>query len=324
MSVRLSIVVPTYRRSELLARCLAALVEQDLDADAYEIVVADDAASTQTWDQVVRIGAAARMKLRYVAVQGNHGPAAARNAGWKMADGEVIAFTDDDTIPEAGWAPAGLAAFERNAELAAATGRTDVPLRPIPTDYERNESGLATAEFITANCFIRRSVLEALDGFDERFRRAWREDSDLHFALLERGLPIVKVPTAVIAHPIRPAPWGLCIRMQEKVRFDALLFKKHPALYRQKIGRFAPAIYYAIVATLTLGLACGIAGWPLFALGCLLAWAILTLLLAVRRLRGNSLAPTHIAEMLATSAVLPPLSLFWRLRGAVQFRAPFW
>jgi len=318
VSVRLSIVVPTYRRRELLGRCLAALAGQDLDADRYEIVVADDAASEDTRTQVV--GLAARVPVRYVAVRGIHGPAAARNAGWTAAVGDVIAFTDDDTIPDAGWAAAGLGAFERNPELAAVTGRTEVPLPPAPTDYQRNESGLATAEFITANCFVRRTVLESLGGFDERFTAAWREDSDLHFALLERGWPILKVPTAAVMHPIRPAQWGICLRMQRKSRFEALLFKKHPELYRSKVGRFAPPNYYALVSMIALGTGLAIAGYALAAAICLVAWAALTLRLALRRLRGNSLAPNHVAEMLFTSALLPPLSLFWRVEGALCFR----
>jgi hypothetical protein len=40
-------------------------------------------------------------------------------------------------------------------------------------------------------------------------------------------------------------------------------------------------------------------------------------------LRGNSLAPNHVAEMLFTSALLPPLSLFWRVEGALCFRVIF-
>ena len=43
--MRVSVVVPTYRRPELLDRCLAALAAQDFDGAVYEILIADDAAS---------------------------------------------------------------------------------------------------------------------------------------------------------------------------------------------------------------------------------------------------------------------------------------
>lgn len=321
--MRLSIVVPTYNRPELLGRCAAALIAQDLDLRAFEIIIADDAASEATRAQVEAIAAQAPVPVYHVPVTGRHGPAAARNAGWRSARGEVIAFTDDDTIPDSSWAAAGLGALERDPTIAAATGRTEVPLPRRPTDYERNESGLATAEFITANCFIRRSVLEAVHGFDERFRVAWREDSDLHFALLERGLKIIKAPAAAVIHPVRPAPWGVSLRQQRKNQYDALLYKKHPVLYRRKIPPGRPWDYYLIVASIIIA-AVGLAiGSTWLALAASLAWLAFTGRFLLRRLRGCTLAPAHIAEMLATSALIPPLSLYWRFYGAVRFRTWF-
>ena len=50
--MRVSVVVPTYRRAGLLDRCLAALAAQDLDPADYEILIADDAASAETRRQV--------------------------------------------------------------------------------------------------------------------------------------------------------------------------------------------------------------------------------------------------------------------------------
>src|SRR5436305_2845378 len=100
MSLRASVVVPTYRRPDLLDRCLAALVAQDLGASAYEVIIADDAASEETRHQVEKWAARDLPALRYIAVRDAHGPAAARNAGWRAAHGEVIAFTDDDTVPD--------------------------------------------------------------------------------------------------------------------------------------------------------------------------------------------------------------------------------
>jgi GT2 family glycosyltransferase len=322
MTPRVSVVVPTYRRPELLARCLAALTAQTLPRSDYEVVVADDAVSDATRAQVE--AASSPSAVRYVPVTGSHGPAAARNAGWRAARGAVIAFTDDDTVPDPGWLATGLAPFERDPELAAATGRTEVPLPPRPTDYERNESGLATAEFVTANCFVRRSALEVVGGFDERFRAAWREDSDLHFALLERGLKVVKVPDAVVVHPVRPAPWGVSLRQQRKVQYDALLYRKHSELFRRRIRRLGrPWDYYAIVASLGAGAAALAAGSAPVALAAAAAWAVLTGRFVARRLRGNTLRPSHVAEMVVTSALIPPLSVFWRLRGAARFGARF-
>lgn len=323
MSLRVSVVVPTYRRPELLARCLTALAAQEMAADSYEIVVADDAASEATRRQVEDFGTQITCVVRYVPMTAAHGPAAARNAGWRAARAPIIAFTDDDTIPDPGWLAAGAGALERDAELAAVTGQVIVPLPPRPTDYERNESGLENAEFVTANCFCRRAVLEMLDGFDERFTSAWREDSDLHFRLLESGAKLTKVPEAIVVHPVRPAPWGVSLRMQRKSQFDALVYKKHPALYRRRIARRPPLDYYGMILALAVAVASVVAAsW--FACGTGIAvWMILMARFLRRRLRGNSLAPRHVLEMLWTSLFIPFLSVFWRLYGAVRFHIMF-
>ena len=81
--IRVSVVVPTYRRADLLDRCLSALDAQDLDPRAYEVLVADDAGSEGTRLQVAERARSMRPAVRYVAVSGRHGPAAARNAGWR-------------------------------------------------------------------------------------------------------------------------------------------------------------------------------------------------------------------------------------------------
>jgi glycosyltransferase involved in cell wall biosynthesis len=319
--VSVSVVIPTYRRPDLLARCLTAVTAQDFDPADYEVIVADDAADDATRRQVEDIASTARPAVRYVAVSGGHGPAATRNRGWHAARGDVIAFTDDDTIPDPGWLRAGLAVIAAGAD--AVTGRTVVPLPPVPTDYERNESGLGQSEFITANCFVRRDALKAVGGFDERFTAAWREDSDLHFALIERRARIATAPDAVVVHPVRPARWGVSLRLQRKSRFDALLCKKHPRLFRDRIRPGRPWNYYVIVAALAAGSAAAVAGVGPVVPVAAAVWLALTGRFIARRLRGTSRAPRHVAEMIVTSALIPPLSVFWRLYGAVRFRVWF-
>src|SRR4051794_28592888 len=124
--VRVSVVVPTYRRPELLGRSLAALVAQDFDPSAFEVLICDDAGSEDTRRQVESIAAGSRPTIRYLPVMGRHGPAAARNVGWRAARGAIIAFTDDDCIPEPRWLSEAEAAFE--GDVAAVSGRVVVPL----------------------------------------------------------------------------------------------------------------------------------------------------------------------------------------------------
>lgn len=323
MSLRVSVVVPTYRRPELLGRCLAALAAQTMQVDNYEILIADDAASPATRRQVEEFADKVCCIIRYLPIMVTHGPAAARNAGWRAARTPLIAFTDDDTVPDAGWLAAGAGALERDGELAAVTGQVIVPLPPAPTDYQRNEAGLETAAFVTANCFCRRDILEALGGFDERFTSAWREDSDLHFRLLARGAKLRKEPAAIVVHPVRPAPWGISLRMQRKSLFDALLYKKHPALYRKHIRRWPPLDYYGIIFSAAVAVAAAVLGKWIACAVVVAVWMGLMGRFLGRRLRGNSRRPAHVLEMLVTSLFIPYLSVFWRLYGAVKFRVWF-
>jgi GT2 family glycosyltransferase len=316
----MSVVVPTYQRQDLLERCLVALLAQDYPADRYEIIVADDGPSEATRDLVARFAAQCPNgpALVYVPVVGTQGPAAARNRGWERARAEVIAFTDDDTVPAPMWLTEGEKVMAGGP--AAAMGRIEMPLPPNPTDFELDSSGLTRAEFATANCFVRKSVLKEIGGFDERFTMAWREDSDLQFMLLSRGHTIVNAPAALVVHPVRSAPRGVSVSQQKKVCFDALLHKKHPTLFRERIRRGPPWSYIVIVLSL-LALIIALAidnaalGWV-----ALTVWAALTLRFFALRIRHTSRDPAHVIEMLVTSILIPPLSIFWGIVGALRFR----
>src|SRR5690606_19736650 len=210
------------------------------------------------------------------------------------------AFTDDDTIPGPDWLKAGLKRFVYGAD--AVTGKIIMPIADPPTDYELDASGLTRAEFVTANCFVRHDLLVATGGFDERYTAAWREDSDLHFALLERQARIVPAPDAIVVHPVRPARPGVSLGQQRKVMFDALLYKKWPRLYRERIRQHLPWLYFGIVASLAVALIALLAGRMAVAATAFALWLAGTLWFAWQRLRHTAHTPRHIAEMLATSA----------------------
>jgi glycosyltransferase involved in cell wall biosynthesis len=327
--VRLSVVIPTYRRPALIVRCLEALVAQRFDAAAFEVIVVDDGRTADTEAAVEGVAKAhPTHAIRYLRPKGGNGPAAARNAGWQAARAPVVAFTDDDTVPDPDW----LGAAERVLEpdVVAVSGRVVVPAPnpPVsgvaapPTDHELMTRGLESAEFVTANAFVRRSALIEVGGFDERFKRAWREDSDLQFSLLDKGR-IVRCEEAVVEHPVRAEAWGVSLRQQKNVFYDALLYKKHPRLYRERILAAPPWDYYAVVAlsiAAAVFLATGVIGSAVVSAAIAL---VLIGALARRRLRRTSHAPAHVLEMIVTSIAIPFLSVYWRLRGAIHFRVGY-
>lgn len=318
---RISVVVPTRDRPDALGRCLDALLAQDL-SDGYEVIVVDDAASPATRRQIGALAAhSSPGYLRYVAVTGNHGPAAARNAGWRLARGAHVAFTDDDCIPDTSWLRQGLEVFVDG--VAGASGRVVVPLRRTPTDYERNAGQLRHSEFVTANSFYRRDALEAAGGFDERFTLPWREDTDLYFRLLRSGANLTHAPHALVTHPVRQVCFGISLAQQRKSMFNALLFKNHSRLYREKVQPAPPWRYYRIMGFALTSAALALAGRPRHSSLAVTIWGVLTARFCLQRLRGASHHPHHILEMVLTSILIPPLAIFWRLLGAVRFRVRF-
>jgi glycosyltransferase involved in cell wall biosynthesis len=321
---QIAVVIPTCRRPALLRRCLEALLQQSLEPRAYEVIVVDDGRSDDTREVIDELAArdANAPRLRYLRPgDGAHGPAAARNVGWRASAANVIAFTDDDTVPDRDWLLEGLRAL--GPESVAASGQVVVPLDGPLTDHARNTQGLAAAEFVTANAFVRRAALAEIGGFDERFTRAWREDSDLQFTLMERCGTVTRAARAVVAHPVRPAPWGVSLSQQRNVSFDALLYRKHPRLYRARIRRRPPWHYVAIVGSALAALLAGLLGAPALALGLAALSLAGMLAFAVYRLRGSARTPAHVAEMLVTSCAIPFLALYWRAVGVWRFRVLF-
>ena len=328
--LRLSVVIPTFRRPALIVRCLAAVVGQRLEGAAFEVIVVDDGRTPDTQAAVEAVAQAhPTHTIRYLRPHGGNGPAAARNAGWQAARAPVVAFTDDDTVPDPDWLREGERALVP-ADVVAVAGRVVVPsseapahgVAAAPTDHELMTRGLESAEFVTANAFVRRSALFEVGGFDERFKRAWREDSDLQFALLDKGR-IVRCEAAVVEHPVRAEAWGVSLRQQKNVFYDALLYKKHPRLYRERILARPPWDYYAVVAlsiAAAVFIATGVIGSAVVSVAVAL---VLVGALAVRRLRRTSHAPAHVVEMIVTSFAIPFLSVYWRLRGALHFRVGY-
>lgn len=316
---QVSVVVPTWNRPDLLERCLHALRRQTVGRDDYEIIVCDDGPTdaTRALVESMAVITGGRPRLHYVAVTATQGPAGARNAGWRRARAPLIAFTDDDTQPEPGWLEAGLAAMASGADAAA--GRIVMPLPSRPTDLELDAAKLSQVEFATANCFVRRQALDEIGGFDERYTAAWREDSDLHFNLLERGMTVTVAGDAVVVHPLRSMPFAAGLAMQKKVMFDVLLYRKFPRLYRERIRSERPWFYMAVSAALLCSAGSWLAGMPVAADSALALWALLTLYFLARRLQNSAFTVRNAMELLVTSVAIPPLSIFWRLVGALRF-----
>ncbi|MGF7214082.1 glycosyltransferase involved in cell wall biosynthesis [Spirosoma lacussanchae] len=321
-SVRCSVVIPTYQRLPLLNRCLDALSQQTLSTDAFEVIVVDDGNQLAVAEAIMAFCRRTGIQTHYLGQRTRRGPAAARNRGWLSARAPIVAFTDDDCLPQPDWLSAALAQFDQGVTVV--TGRLQMPLPDQPTYHDRTTAFLETAEFITANCFCRKSALDQVGGFEESFAIAWREDSDLQFKLLQAGHVPSPCPEAVVIHPMRPAPWYAPLRDERKNQYDALLFKRHPQLFRQRIPAYRGLVvrYYATVLGGTVGVlglllghtATALAGWG--------SWLILGGWLVAERWPAEP-TQARIRQTVLTALATPFLSIYWRLYGAIKYRVAY-
>lgn len=319
MDKKITVVIPSYQRPELLSRCLRALEDQEFDKSAFDVIVVSDGPDKYTRQLACSWKYAGLIDVSYMALPAKKGPAAARNAGWRASDAPMIAFTDDDTIPDPYWLQSIWHAWKGESAIVY-TGQVIVPLRGRPTDYEWNTAQLEKAEFVTANCACTREALERVNGFDESFEAAWREDSDLEFRLLQQQVPIYHLKNAVVLHPVRKAGWGVSIREQRKNIFNALLYKKFPRLYREKIQRRPMWNYYLMIGCFLLGVAFALN--EAYTLSTVLfgAWLLMIGIFAGKRLKHTSHTTSHVLEMIITSAAIPFAATYWSLYGSWRYK----
>jgi GT2 family glycosyltransferase len=199
-----SVVIPTRGRPGQLARCLAALDAVDYPSERLEVIVVDDGGAADL--RPICGGAARPVRLL---LQEHRGPGAARNTAAAAADGELLAFTDDDCRPEPGWLRA-LAVASGSAPDAGAGGCTLNALASNPFAdasqhiqdlvYAHYNSDPDAARFLASNNLgVPRGAFLELGGFDERFRLA-SEDRDFCDRWLASGRTLRYAPEAVVHH----------------------------------------------------------------------------------------------------------------------------
>jgi len=103
MNHSISIIIPTRNRSSILARCLAALPAGARGLAPPEVIVSDDCSSDETCKVVEQFVAETPWPVRYLRQNRPLGANAARNAGVRIARGEIIVIIDDDVFVTEGW-----------------------------------------------------------------------------------------------------------------------------------------------------------------------------------------------------------------------------
>lgn len=197
-----SVVVPAYNEAHELPECLHGLFSQSYPEEAFEVIVIDNGSTDGTREVIDR------HPVRYKEETSIQSSYAARNAGIRAAQGEIIAFTDADCVPHSHWLSAGVEPF-RDPSVGGVAGR--IISGPSHNEVEeelsrRNwlaETATLDHSFLpypqTANAFYRRSVFEAIGDFEETWVSGG--DADLAWRMqLETSLELAHEPRAVVEH----------------------------------------------------------------------------------------------------------------------------
>lgn len=202
---RLSVIVASAGRPEALRRCLLGLSQQAM-AGCEVVVVADAEGQAAARNLPVK-GALKLLSQRLPNIS------AARNAGIAAAAGDIIAFIDDDAVPEPSWSTAVLSAF-KDPDLAAITGpvlgRNGITLQwgplmvdglaqDIPIDPNSAVRDGFARKLQGTNMAFRRDALVQVGGFDEAMH-FYLDDTDMALRIGRAGLRTKWIPLAVVHH----------------------------------------------------------------------------------------------------------------------------
>jgi len=241
-----SVVIPVRDRAAGLAATLAAL------GPGQHVIVVDDGSTTP----VRADGAEVIRRAR------SGGPAAARNAGWRAATSDVIAFLDADCEPEPGWLATLLPHFADPA-LGAIAPRIESAAGGAPSwlgTYEHRHSSLdlglreapvrpgSVVPYVpTAALAVRRQALIDTGGFDEALR--YGEDVDLVWRLGKRGWRVRYQPAATVTHPARTSLFPWLRQRHHYGRAAAPLAARHPGAVAPTAVSPWSAAAWGLVAT---------------------------------------------------------------------------
>ncbi|MEM1135156.1 MAG: glycosyltransferase [Bacteroidota bacterium] len=225
---KISVVIATYNRSELLLELLKSLQHQSLKADTYEVIVVCDGCTDDTLEKL-KSQEKEMPSLKWLALpKGN--PAKARNAAIEIAKAPIIALTDDDCKVSYSWLKTILEVFEEE-DIVGLQGKTitdNALISPLTHQIENLEGHPAVP---TCNAAFKTAILRKIGGFDDSFPFAHNEDADLAWRIRSEG--VVKfIPDMIVSHPPRKVPFTKMLDRMKILESEFMLFHKDPELYK--------------------------------------------------------------------------------------------
>lgn len=225
---RVSVVVCSYNGARTLEACLESL--SHLDYPDYEVILVDDGSTDGTQAIAARFPG-----VRSIRHEVNRGLSASRNTGMHAATGEIVAYTDSDCVAVAGWLTHLVHRLQSSGaeavggpNLSPEDGWLAACINASPGQPTHVLESDQVAEHVPGcNMAFRRTALEAINGFDDQFRRAG-DDVDVCWRLQQTGGWITFAPGAMVWHHRRQTPRAYFRQQAGYGEAEALLRFKHP------------------------------------------------------------------------------------------------
>ncbi len=221
MTKKASIIIPCYNTGKTIGRTLRAFCKQAVPVEDYEIIVIDDCSTDNTAAEISKEAGAPQVIFLQNPV--NSGRALTRNRGLDLACGEIIIFSDGDTIPCANYLRGHLESHDRYAEdyyvvLGAAAMPEDLEIKPLmylgnvvqgmSAIQCENDDPYDWLHFSTLNVSLKRRFIDKIRFDDGSFRRqqdenaelAGFEDTELAQRLAKKGMKLVHNPAIRAFH----------------------------------------------------------------------------------------------------------------------------
>jgi glycosyltransferase involved in cell wall biosynthesis len=243
-----SVIIPTYSRPHQLVACLQALARQDYPRSCFEVIVVDDGGREPLDELVAPFRDRVTLHLLW---QHNAGPAEARNLGARHAQGNYLAFTDDDCHPATNWLAtmvARCACLPRH--LIGGRTVNGLPKNPysavsqaiLDVVYDHFHGQDCDLRFFASNNFlVPTEGFWDIAGFNPRFRTS--EDRDFCDRWIRRGYGTHYEPAAVIYHAHHLTFMSF---WRQHMSYGRGAWNYHRARARRGAGSFRPDLgFYA-------------------------------------------------------------------------------
>jgi cellulose synthase/poly-beta-1,6-N-acetylglucosamine synthase-like glycosyltransferase len=229
-SLKISIVIPAFNEGKNIIECVRSLKAQGFPKNDFEIIPVDNNSTDNTLELIKNLN------ITYT-VECKKGPAAAKNAGIKIATGNIIAFIDADCIATKDWVKNIVSGFDKpdvGCVAGSISAMGDDNLSPLER-FLIEKGHLSQTQHIehsflpfaaTANAAYRKQVFDKIGLFDEKLFIG--EDADLSWRMqLFTNYKIKYIPDAEVFHPYESRPKELFRQKRRHAYGSVVLYRKY-------------------------------------------------------------------------------------------------